>query len=378
MSATAQAVFAPGTGAAPPALTGREREQAVLSRCLMRLANGGTSPHDVVLIGPRGNGKTALLRWFQRECEAASVDVARLSPSRVRTEQELVGVLLPATRWRKLLPAKWGVAGIGKVEWEASQPGGEAVLERLIRRCRKRPVALLIDEAHTLDTGLGQILLNLSQDVRAQAPFLLVLAGTPGLPAHLAAMNASFWDRLGQGLLGIGRLSEEAAREALAKPLAAHDVGIDDDALAVAVEHSQRYPYFVQLWGESLWEQRLASAAEQLTLDHVAAARPGVVASVSTYYQSRFRELEADKLVPAAAALAPLFRTTLDAKATDRDVDNAFAAAHIPASGRLAAREGLNRLGYIWCPPGQLPPIAWTAGIPSLTTYVMEQSEAVS
>ena len=37
---------------------------------------------------------------------------------------------------------------------------------------------------------------------------------------------------------------------------------------------------------------------------------------------------------------------------------------------RLAAREELNRLGYIWSPPGQLPPVVWVAGIPSLMTHV--------
>ena len=67
--------------------------------------------------------------------------------------------------------------------------------------------------------------------MRANAPFLLVLAGTPGLPAHLSTMNASFWSRLGKGRLGIGLLSDAAARAALVEPLAAHGVGIDAGAL---------------------------------------------------------------------------------------------------------------------------------------------------
>ena len=53
-------VFTPGTGAAPPALTGRERE-AVLGQCLADLLAGEAPPHDVALMGPRGNGKTVLL-----------------------------------------------------------------------------------------------------------------------------------------------------------------------------------------------------------------------------------------------------------------------------------------------------------------------------
>ena len=69
----------------------------------------------------------------------------------------------------------------------------------------------LLDEAHTLDVEVGRTLLNTSQHVRDEAPFLLVLAGTPGLAAHLGGMNASFWSRMGEGRLGIGLLSDAAA-----------------------------------------------------------------------------------------------------------------------------------------------------------------------
>ena len=41
---------------------------------------------------------------------------------------------------------------------------------------------------------------------------------------------------------------------------------------------------------------------------------------------------------------------------------------------RLAAREAVQRLGYIWSPPGQLPPVVWVAGIPSLMTYVLDRT----
>ena len=64
----------------------------------------------------------------------------------------------------------------------------------------------------------------------------------------------------------------------------------------------------------------------------------------------------------------------MDATATDRDVDAALAATGMDAAGRLAAREALNGLGYIWCPPGQLPPVVWSAGIPSLMQHVLDQA----
>ena len=286
-----QRVFAPGTGAVPPALTGREREQGVLTRCLADLLGGDAPPHDVALMGPRGNGKTVLLNWFDRACrEAGRIDTVRLSPSRIRSVPALVDALLPVSVIRKILPRKLGVAGVDHAEWAAPETAAQDLTDRLTARCRRRPVVVLVDEAHTLARDVGQLLLNVSQEVRANAPLLLVLAGTPGLPAHLGTMDASFWSRLDDGRMGIGLLSDAAARAALVEPLAAHDVGIDAGALEAVVEHSQRYPYFIQVWGRALWQQRLASGATRLTAAHADAARPDVMARVTDYYQDRYRE----------------------------------------------------------------------------------------
>ena len=375
MKAVEKRLFAPGTGAAPPALTGREEEQAVLSLCLSDLTGDGSPPHDVVLIGPRGNGKTALLGWFERACResATRLDVAAITAADVPDRAALLAELAPPTGIARLLPHKVGIGALASAEWAAIGTP-KSLARRLITRCRRRPLAVLLDEAHTLDLDVGQLLLNASQQVRAKAPFLLVLAGTPGLLAHLGRMNASFWDRLGSGLLGIGRLSDAAAREALVKPLAAQDASIDAAALDSVVEQSQRYAYFVQLWGEALWNQRLATGEARLTAAHAAEARPAVETRTTEYYQHRYRELEADGLLPAAVAVAPAFQADMDATATDRDVDAALAATGMDAAGRLVAREALNGLGYIWCPPGQLPPVVWSAGIPSLMQYVLDQA----
>ena len=63
----------------------------------------------------------------------------------------------------------------------------------------------------------------------------------------------------------------------------------------------------------------------------------------------------------------------MDATATDRDIDAALAATGLDASARLAARGGLDRIGYVRRPPRQLPPVVRGAGIPSLL-HVLDQA----
>ena len=366
-----------GNGTAPPALTGRAPEQAVLSRCLADLRANAAPPHDIVLVGPRGNGKTVLLRWFENACaqSAPAVDVAWLTPSALANQAALLDALAPRRRLAKLLPRKTGIASVASAEWAAGSGRGD-LAELLTSRCRRRPLAVLLDEAHTLKLDVGAVLLNASQQVRgAGASFLLVLAGTPGLPTHLDGMDASFWSRLGEGELGIGRLSQEAAKQAIVEPLDARGVDINADALAYVVAQSQCYPYFVQLWGDALWQQHLATNAAKVAPEHADAVRSAVAARVANYHQRRFAELESEGLVPAAAAVAQLFAKRDAASASNQEVDAALALAGIDDTGdRNVQREALNRLDYVWRPPNQQSPFRWYAGIPSLMAHVLKEA----
>ena len=378
-STTTPRLFHPGTGASPPVLAGRGDEQAVLSRCLADLVAGTSPPHDVVLLGPRGNGKTALLKWFEGVCGEAPVDAVAVTPERIANQQALVDALAPRRGMARWLPRKIGVAALASAEWQAEGPANRDLVPALTARCRRRPLAVLLDEAHTLAIDVGRVLLNASQQVRADAPFLLVLAGTPGLPAHFRQMEVSFWSRLGEGLLGVGRLDDAAAAEALAEPLARVDVAIDECALKAVVEHSQRYAYFIQLWGDALWRHHQATGETPIAMPAVDAVRPGVSGRIADYYQERYDELRDAGLLPAATAVAPLFQSGPDATTTEHALDAALAAAGIEEEAvRLRSLRGLTRLGYVWHPPGQVPPIVWSAGIPSLTTFVLEAGSKLS
>ena len=80
--------FNPGDGIIPPELTGREQEQHELQGCLARLQQKIAPSNNVIVCSPRGNGKTALLRWFERfikEGDAKTIDTLWLTPDEIPT-----------------------------------------------------------------------------------------------------------------------------------------------------------------------------------------------------------------------------------------------------------------------------------------------------
>ena len=366
--------FVPGDGQAPPYLAGREAEQAVLREYLGWLQGRETIPGNVVLVGPRGNGKTVLLHWFEREVQATNeVDVTWLTPGNIPDLDTLATRLAPPT-WFDSLPDALSVAlGPGQVSWKLKEKP-VAFSDLLAARCARQPLVVLLDEAHTLAPDVGRELLNASQIVRATAPFLLALAGTPGLREHLNTMSATFWNRGKK--LGIGRLTREATCAALTGPAGqpgAALLSLTPEALDEVVTTSQCYPYFIQLWGAALSKQAQEYGPAPLDVDAVAATRAAVVTEQDDYYQDRYAELESGKLLKAAVAVATAFvgRSTLG----DRELDQAIAGEPVgldPPDNVLTARRDLQKLGYTWQAPGRRD---WEPGLPSLMDYVRARAD---
>ena len=332
-------------------------------------------PRDVVLFGPRGNGKTVLLGAIEAECAAGKkADVIALTPSQVKTEADLAALLLydEPGLMERLKPDSGGVnVGIFNIRWdklnrpEQDQHARRHLVSMLRVRCGQRPLVVTLDEAHTLDPDVGRTLLNASQLARGQgARFLLVLAGTPDLQTHLDGISATFWDR--SEIIGVGRLSAAATQEALVEPLARFGITFDTQALETVVAESQLYPYFIQVWGEALCAALTERRAVRIDTDIVAAARLAVAEKQQEYYEKRYEELDKQSLLPAATLVAEWFREAPAIKRTTlkEQLAKALTIGNEDADGAL---ERLAHLGFVWRPAGsrfQEP------GIPSLMPYV--------
>lgn len=267
--------FQPGPGGMPPYLAGREAEQTLFRTLLNRLRDRVPLPGEVVLYGPRGNGKTVLLGWLEDEAAAVgAVETLVLSPGSIADVSRISELVLPTSWWDRLTPQEIEVAGL---TWRPGAGSGPPPsLEDLLRaRVRRRPLLLVMDEAHTLDREVGRVLLNASQRVRRKHPFLLVLAGTPDVRRQLGAMDATFWNRAEKRR--IGRLDELATGQALRRPFVAEGVSLPADVVASMSRLSQGYPYFIQLLGQKVWEQMVTSGRQKVTTRVLEKALPAEV-----------------------------------------------------------------------------------------------------
>ena len=382
--------FKPGLGLLPPYLAGRGQEQQLLSRRLETMANGD-SVNVVVMYGPRGMGKTALLGWLQEQCAERKIRYIKGTPaSMLSSIDTLARTLLPVS-WRpkdwptSLWPGNWrlglGGAGVSAQVGAGTRGGIEGVLaKRLITRCRRNPLVVLLDEAHDpSDPDTLRLFLHTVQEVAQQSPFLLVLAGTPQLDATLRNARATFIERAKS--VGLGRLDEEAAAAAISVPLEEDGITIANNALEKAAEDSHGYPFFIQQWGAMLWDHATKKGATELTEDDADSVMTHVQTEKAEFYSSRYRAIQKPpELLAAAQALAKELlagRQNLNmASLAGLIQDNIGGAASPPDDAELQNKvqtiiEELTRQDFLWQPPASE---LMVPGIPSFLTYINDRA----
>lgn len=361
--------FQPGPGGMPPHLAGRETEQRFFLALLRRLVQRVPLPGEVILYGPRGNGKTVLLGWLRREAASfRAIETIVLLPSEIPSGQRLAERLVRPRWWNRLIPRQLGFGGVSWTK-EAQHVPPLSVSAILAARARQSPLLLLMDEAHTLDPEVGRTLLNAAQEVRQRLPFLLVLAGTPNVEGHLGAMGVSFWNRAER--LRMGRLDGAAAADAFRRPFEMEGVAVEEAVVREIVRRSHGYPYFVQLLGRAVWRNALSPTGPgRVTAAELEAALPEFEETKRDYYRHRYVELRKRQLLGVARSVAAAFAggETL----TDDQLRQAVRAGlEEPSDDEAADRAelALSDLGFIW---GTSPDPGWEPGIPSLMDYILE------
>lgn len=253
-------LFKPRPGAAPPEMAGRTWEMETIGEFMDGLIAKERGTRPLVLFGPRGVGKTALVDKVAEKW-GSQADIIQATPSADLLQASVGAIcsLLSSDKgfWKKFAVDEMvvGSKSSGQVRFTAKLHSEErAALLHILGECADRPKMLIVDEAHDLAEypSSASRLLNVCQFLSRTAPFLLMLAGTPDLPSRLSELRATFM-RFGKKI-PMGPLTDEAAREALTKPLCKYIRSFDSSALEKIVEDAKGYPYFLQIWGEQLWE----------------------------------------------------------------------------------------------------------------------------
>ena len=115
----------------------------------------------------------------------------------------------------------------------------------MVKQYNKKPHALLVDKAHTLNVDVCQKLLTLTLDVSVNAPFPSVLTGTPGSSDFVKSVNTTLVDKAQHITLDL--LDETSAMDAIRLPLEQSGITIDNDkkTLRSVAADSQYYPFFL-------------------------------------------------------------------------------------------------------------------------------------
>ena len=339
--------FRPGFGGMPPFLAGRDHEKGHLGAMLRRLRGGECDSDAALLHGPRGNGKTVLLRWLESEAGDA-VNLRQVKARTVSDEAETATDLLNSGHliWRQLVSFSMD--------------------EAMQRAAREKPLLMVMDEAHTADpAGLG-VFLNAFQDSARRAPMRLVLAGTPDVRDVLSASGASFADRMPS--LAIGLLSPEAGCEAIAKPFADHGIDVNGGVAERLAAWADNYPYFLQLVGEAAWVE--AAKSGRLTSEAGEAAIERARVPCDEYFSGRYEELKTAGHLEFGVEVA---RTVRDGGNRIRKVGVEEIARQHGGEAWNAAVDFIVRKGFLWRVAGKRE---YQAGIPSLMDFTVKRYEA--
>ncbi|RQQ44200.1 ATP-binding protein [Burkholderia stagnalis] len=362
--------FAPGAGAPPPELAGRDAVRSQMNIALQRLKKGKAAK-SMMLVGLRGVGKTVLLDQMMKDALAHGIFTIRIEAQENRS---LPAILAPQLRLGLLrlsaietakdyaqrgLRALAGFVSALKLKFNDIEVGLDydpepgladngdletdltALLEQvgLAARSANTIVVIFIDELQYVpELQMAALISALHRLSQLQLPVIVVGAGLPQLRGRMGEAK-SYAERLFD-FPTIGPLSPEDSKDAIAKPVADEGAAINQDAVDLIAEYTHGYPYFLQEWGKHAWDIASQSPITQADVEH--ASQAAVAALDESFFRVRFDRLTPTekKYLRAMAELGPGPHRSGDIAAIFGRDSTSFAPT----------RNSLISKGMIWSP----------------------------
>ena len=325
--------FRPGVGKPPPYLADRDQQLARFERYL---ADFPENRRNVRITGLRGVGKTVLLKEYRRAArERGWVVMRRDLTARLNDESAFITAI--ATDLQKALEALSATAKLGRLAGEATKAisatielatgvsvtvgvgsaGRRTVLEDRLKDALLRVgqaaaksgagVAFLYDEAHVLydrdkeeQFPLSALLGAFVQVQDYEDDDLPVMLGVGGLPSLVANLQAarSHSERLFKVevldnlSLGLGEDGISPAATALVKAVGTQSpIQFDPDVAERVASDVSGYPYFIQWYGEALWDAADETGEQLVTHDLYDGSRTAIQDGLDTeFFIGRYEE----------------------------------------------------------------------------------------
>ncbi len=364
--------YAPGAGTQPPELVGRNeiRERARISLERQRI---GRSSQNIVMIGLRGVGKTVLLDRIRLDAEASGMYALAIEAPESRSLPSLIApqlrtALLKLSNSQKSnvrlhsvrgLRALAGFAKALKVKYQDielsfgfdPEPGlaDNGILEDDLlalfeavgaaAQADDSCLALFIDELQYLKNDeLAALLSALHRMAQRRLPVILVGAGLPQIRG-LVGRAKSYAERMFE-FLTIDALAAEDAKRAIANPARDEGVEIQTPALDKVVDRTKGYPYFLQVWGNNMWN---VAERSPITIDDVEAASAQAIADLDdSFFMIRF-----DRLTPTEKSYLRAMAQLGPGPHRSGDIAQQFGRA---VTALAPTRSNLIAKGMIWSP----------------------------
>lgn len=292
--------FAPGAGSQPPELAGRDEIISDAEISVQRVILGRHSQSQM-LLGLRGVGKTVLLNKIEEIADTHGHVTSFIEAPEGKAFAELLypkahqairllsivqGAKAKAFAAMRALRAfasafdvkigdisisvdpEPGVADSGNLEFDLTDLFvriGEAA------RAAGKGWTLLVDEIQYLsETELAALIVAIHRANQKSLPVLFFGAGLPQVAA-LSGDAKSYAERLFK-YPAVGALPPQSAREAIRQPIENEGETISEDAVALIVEKTRGYPYFLQEWGYQAWNSADRSPIESEDVAHASIA----------------------------------------------------------------------------------------------------------